>query len=120
MRLLSSTGHLHLIVLFALLPACSLLSAQAPAIDYHQHLFSPEAAALVTGRPGTLGLSARDVVALLDSAGIQRALVLSTAYTWSKASRAPVADEYEHVKAKAPGSFVIRSMACEAHATHHS
>ncbi len=76
------------------------LFAQAPVIDYHQHLFSPDAAALVTGRQGAPGISARDVVALLDSAGIQHALVLSTAYTWSKASRAPVAHEYEHVKAE--------------------
>jgi predicted TIM-barrel fold metal-dependent hydrolase len=76
------------------------LSAQAPAIDYHQHLFSPEAAALVTGDSGSPGIAARDVVALLDSAGIRRALVLSVAYTWSKASRAAVDDEYRHVKAE--------------------
>lgn len=125
MGLLSSTRYPLFIVLFALLPARSFaqvhkveltftpgatqliplmlpatLSPPAPVVDYHQHLFSPEAAALVTGRPGTPGLSARDVVALLDSAGIQRALVLSTAYTWSKASRAPVDDEYEQVKAE--------------------
>jgi len=76
------------------------LSAQAPVIDYHQHLFSPAAAALVTGNPASPGISARDVVALLDSAGIQRALVLSVAYTWGKASRAPVENEYDHVKAE--------------------
>ncbi|HET9439597.1 MAG TPA: amidohydrolase family protein [Longimicrobiales bacterium] len=40
------------------------------------------------------------MVALLDSAGIQHALVLSTAYTWSKASRAPVDQEYDRVKAE--------------------
>jgi predicted TIM-barrel fold metal-dependent hydrolase len=73
---------------------------QAPITDYHQHLFSPDAAALVTGKPGTPGISARDLVALLDSAGIQRALVLSMAYTWGKASRAPVENEYDHVRAE--------------------
>lgn len=76
------------------------VAAQAPLVDYHQHLFSPAAAALVTGNPSSPGISARDVVALLDSAGIERALVLSVAYTWGKASRAPVENEYEHVKAE--------------------
>jgi predicted TIM-barrel fold metal-dependent hydrolase len=76
------------------------LSAQAPVVDYHQHLFSPAAAALVSGKPNAPGISARDVVALLDSAGIRRALVLSVAYTWGKASRAPVEHEYERVKAE--------------------
>jgi predicted TIM-barrel fold metal-dependent hydrolase len=76
------------------------LSAQAPGIDYHQHLFSPAAAAMVTGDPRSPGISARDVVALLDDAGVRRALVLSVAYTWGKASRTPVENEYEHVKAE--------------------
>jgi len=75
-------------------------SAPAPVIDYHQHLFSPSAAALVTGNPKAPGISARNLVALLDSAGIRRALVLSVAYTWGKASREPVENEYEHVKAE--------------------
>lgn len=85
-------------VAIALLPAT--LRAQAPVADYHQHLFSPAAMSLVTGKPGSPGITARDVVRLLDSAGIQRALVLSVAYTWGKASRAPVDSEYEHVKAE--------------------
>jgi len=82
----------------SILPAT--LSAQTPVIDYHQHLFSPEAAALVTGSSSSPGISARDVIALLDAAGIQRALVLSVAYTWGKVSRTPVENEYEHVKAE--------------------
>lgn len=87
-----------LLIVGSLLPAT--LAAQTPLIDYHQHLFSPEAAALVTGDAGAPGIRARDVMALLDSAGIRRALVLSVAYTWGKASRAPVDDEYDHVKAE--------------------
>ena len=75
-------------------------SAPAPVIDYHQHLFSPAAAALVLGQPDSPGISARNVIELLDAAGIERALVLSMAYTWGKASRAPVDNEYEHVKAE--------------------
>ena len=74
--------------------------AQAPVIDYHQHLFSPAAGALVTGKPNSPGISAQNLIALLDEAGIRRALVLSVAYTWGKASRTPVENEYEHVKAE--------------------
>lgn len=85
-----------MLVVGSILPAT--LSAQTPVIDYHQHLFSPDAAALVTGDPNSPGIGARDVIALLDSAGIRRALVLSVAYTWGKASRAMVDDEYNHVK----------------------
>ena len=86
------------LMLVAILP--TPLCAQAPLIDYHQHLFSPAAAALVAGKPVATGIDARSLIALLDSAGIRRALVLSMAYTWSKASRAPVDNEYEHVKAE--------------------
>src|SRR4030095_11882508 len=82
------------VVLAAILPAG--LSAQTPLIDYHQHLFSPAAAALVTGNSNTRGISALDIIALLDSAGIQRALVLAVAYTWGKAKRAGIDNEYEH------------------------
>lgn len=81
-----------------LIPATA--SGQAPLVDYHQHLFSPAAGTLVTGQANSPGIAARDVVALLDSAGIRRALVLSVAYTWGKASRTPVENEYEHVKAE--------------------
>src|SRR6185436_20069639 len=86
------------LVLLSGLPASQ--PALPPVIDYHQHLFSPAAAALVLGKPDSPGISARDLVALLDAAGIQRALVLSMGYTWGKASRAPVENEYEHVKAE--------------------
>src|SRR4029079_2457120 len=91
----------RLFPVFALisLPAARL-SAQAPVVDYHQHLFSPAAVALVTGNANARGLAASNLIALLDSAGIQRALVLSVAYTWGKASRVAIADEYEHVKAE--------------------
>ena len=87
-----------ILVFLSLLPAAQV--APPPLIDSHQHLFSPAAAALVTGNPNAPGISARNLIELLDAAGIQRALVLSMAYTWGKASRAPVANEYEHVKAE--------------------
>ena len=66
-----------------------------PVIDYHQHLFSPDLAKLV--RLDTL--DADKLIALLDSAGIRRALVLSVAYSWSNPSR-NVENDYEHVKAE--------------------
>ena len=75
-------------------------AAPAPVIDYHQHLVSPAAHALITGQPNAPGISAQSLVELLDAAGIERALVLSMAYTWGKASRTPVENEYEHVKAE--------------------
>lgn len=90
-----------LFTMFAVLsPLAAGLSAQAPIVDYQQHLFSPAAAALVTGSANARGIAASDLIALLDSAGVQRALVLSVAYTWGKASRVAIADEYEHVKAE--------------------
>ena len=60
----------------------------APMADHHQHLFSPTLAALLaTGAGGPQAITARDVVALLDSAGIRRALVLSVAYMYGSPAR---------------------------------
>ena len=89
-----------LTTLLIVLLASTKPSEETPIIDYHQHLLSPAGAALVTGNPKSPGLDARNLIALLDSARIRRALVLSMAYTWGKASRAPVENEYEHVKAE--------------------
>ena len=76
------------------LVAALLLQVGPPLVDHHQHLFSPDLAKLV----GTETLDAAKLIALLDSAGIRKALVLSTAYSWSNPSR-NVANDYEHVKA---------------------
>jgi predicted TIM-barrel fold metal-dependent hydrolase len=61
-----------------------------PLADHHQHLFSPELAALMTTtapvapvRPRT----AADLIEQLDAAGIKRAVVLSTAYIFEQPSR---------------------------------
>jgi len=90
---------------FAALPL-SALYAQVPIADYHQHLFSPQVAALINSTtpprsPASAfkSISATDLIALLDSAAIERALVLSVAYTWGSANR-HVTDEYAHVKAE--------------------
>jgi predicted TIM-barrel fold metal-dependent hydrolase len=58
----------------------------APLADHHQHLFRPV-------------LAARDLVALLDAAGIHRALVLSVAYMQGSPART-VVDEYAKVQAE--------------------
>jgi predicted TIM-barrel fold metal-dependent hydrolase len=65
-----------------------------PLIDYHQHFFSPDLAALVSVDT----IDADKLIRLLDSAGIRRALVLSTAYSWSNPRR-NVENDYEHVRA---------------------
>lgn len=90
------------------LPAAVLIlsSSQAPATpagpsaDHHQHLFSPALAELLaSGSGGPQAITARDVVALLDSAGIRQALVLSVAYMYGSPART-VADEYGKVRAE--------------------
>lgn len=73
---------LSIVWALAFVPLVPLLSQTAPRADHHPHLFSPAAAALVTGDTSAAGISARDLIGLLDSAGIRRALVLSVAYTW--------------------------------------
>ena len=74
----------------------SAARAQAPVGDYHQHLFSPAAAAMLT-QPR--GLSAADLIPLLDSAGIRNALILSVAYMYGSPTRT-VEDEYAKVVAE--------------------
>jgi predicted TIM-barrel fold metal-dependent hydrolase len=71
-----------------------------PVADHHQHLFSPEmAAVLAPGSPGFHGITARDLIALLDSAGIRRALLLSVAYIYGSPARS-FDDEYAKVRAE--------------------
>jgi uncharacterized protein len=82
------------------LAALSLSSAQRPPrplVDHHQHLFSPAATALASG---IALVSAADLVALLDAAGIDRALVLSLAYQFANPNKPAVENEYAHVKAE--------------------
>lgn len=74
-----------------------------PLVDHHQHFFSPAAVQLVTPNPlppGAFALQPIDadkLIAMLDSAGIRRALVLSLGYTWGNPSRT-VENEYEKVR----------------------
>ena len=66
-----------------------------PLVDHHQHLFSPAAVALA---PALAPVDAARLVALLDEAGIRRAVVLSVAYQFSNPNRAPIENEYARVK----------------------
>jgi predicted TIM-barrel fold metal-dependent hydrolase len=62
----------------------------APLADHHQHLFSPALAALISPAPPAVPIApitASDLIVLLDAAGIQRAVVLSTAYIWEQPTR---------------------------------
>ena len=72
----------------ALLLAFAAGAAQAqPLVDYHQHLFHPA----VTGwAPDTGTVTADELIAYLDAAGIGRALVLSTAYQFGNPNRPAV------------------------------
>ena len=61
-----------------------------PLGDYHQHLFSPELAALLTMTAPVAEVkppTAADLIEQLDAAGIKRAVVLSTGYIFEQPSR---------------------------------
>ena len=79
----------------ALLSAVSPQDELRPQVDHHQHLFSPAAAKLSTG---ITPVAARDLVALLDAAGVRRAVVLSLGYQYANPNRPAVDDEYARVK----------------------
>jgi predicted TIM-barrel fold metal-dependent hydrolase len=85
--------------LVVLLVAASA-SAQAPSVDHHQHLFSPALAALISPpapAAPTAPITAADLIANLDAAGIMRAAVLSTAYIFEQPTR-KVENAYEKVR----------------------
>jgi predicted TIM-barrel fold metal-dependent hydrolase len=82
------------------LSASPVAGQAAPIVDHHQHLFSPSVTAMLTAEGATLQeLSARDLVALLDSAGIRRAVLLSVAYMYGSPSRT-IGDEHDRVRAE--------------------
>jgi predicted TIM-barrel fold metal-dependent hydrolase len=71
-----------------------------PVADHHQHLFSPSISALLAPSSGGLAaVTARDLIAHLDAAGIRRAAVLSVAYMYGSPART-VDDEYARVSAE--------------------
>lgn len=69
---------------------------QTPVADHRQHLMSP---ALAAAWKLPAAVTADDVIAQLDSAGIRRAAVLSIAYAWGSDSlQGGGAEEYARVR----------------------
>jgi predicted TIM-barrel fold metal-dependent hydrolase len=81
----------------AMLAFTPLRGQSQPLVDYHQHLFNSSITKL---SPGLEPIMTSDLVALLDAAGIRRALVLSVAYQFGNPNRPPVENEYAQVKAE--------------------
>jgi uncharacterized protein len=70
--------------------AAAAHAQDVPLADHHQHLFSPALAAVMSPpapAPANTSVTARDLIALLDAAGIKRAVVLSPAYIFEQPSR---------------------------------
>jgi predicted TIM-barrel fold metal-dependent hydrolase len=81
-------------LLLALLAPCLSL-AKGPAVDHHQHLMNPT----MVDSPDK-AIDAKLLIARLDQAGIQRAVVLSNAFVYGNPRPAPLDNEYERVKAE--------------------
>ena len=79
-----------IVAVAATLSAPLVYAQDAPLADHHQHLFSPALAALISPAPPATPvtpIAADDLIALLDAAGLKRAVVLSTAYIWEQGTR---------------------------------
>ena len=75
--------------------------APVPLADHHQHLFSPALIEVVSSTPPVMKANpstAKDLIAILDTAGIKRAAVLSSAYIFTQPTR-KVENDYEKLKA---------------------
>src|SRR4051812_40312498 len=80
------------------LPALLAIATLAPSqiIDYHQHLYSPVAGPISTS--GWHGVTADELIPLMDAAHIDRAVVLSTAYSLANPHKPAVPSEREAVR----------------------
>jgi uncharacterized protein len=78
-------------------PTAAASDSLTPAIDHHQHLFSP---AVHEVSPTLEPMNATELVKLLDEVGIRRAVVLSLGYQFGNPNKPPVPDEYAAVKAE--------------------
>jgi predicted TIM-barrel fold metal-dependent hydrolase len=67
----------------------------APPIDHHQHLLTQEMA-----EPGQKPIDAKAMIAMLDAAGIRRAVLLSNAFRYGNPNAEPMKDEYARVIAE--------------------
>jgi uncharacterized protein len=88
-----------ILVAWALACAAIARAAQPPPpvpVDHHQHLLSKEMTS-----PGQKPITAADLVALLDAAGVRRAVLLSNAYRFGSPLHAiAYPDEYARVIAE--------------------
>ena len=91
----------RVVFLSSIVIVASMRAQSPPIADAHQHLLSPAIAQLLGASPASAndGLTARDLIMMLDSAQIQRAVVLSLAYMYGSPSRT-VVDEYAKVRAE--------------------
>ena len=85
-----------ILTLLFLAPAAFAQSVPAPAADHHQHIASPSMGEFQKF-PGVSSLPAKDVISLLDAAGIEKGVLLSIAYAYGRPGREPK-NEYEKVK----------------------
>lgn len=85
-----------LVRLLVVLTSAIATTAPAQIIDYHQHLYSPFAGPISIS--GWKGVTADELISLMDAASIRRAVVLSTAYSLANPHKAPVPDEREAVR----------------------
>jgi predicted TIM-barrel fold metal-dependent hydrolase len=67
----------------------------APSVDWHQHLLTKEMA-----EPGQAPIDAKAMIAMLDAAGIRRAVLLSNAFRFGDPNAEPMKDEYARVIAE--------------------
>jgi uncharacterized protein len=81
------------IIVIVIAGAVGTFGQAPPAADHHQHVFSPPMAEFQKIKP----ITAADVIADLDAAGIGKAVLLSTAYSYGRPGREPQ-NEYEKVK----------------------
>lgn len=88
--------RIRYLFLLTLTIACAHATSH-PIGDFHQHLFGPGPQELTPNYPR---VTARQLIPMLDSAGIRYALLLSVAYMFSNPNRPPVANEYARVKAE--------------------
>src|ERR1044072_4021759 len=86
---------MRLFLVAVLLPCLAFARPPAaPAVDHHQHLLAPSMAA-----PGQKPIDAKALVAMLDAAGIRRAVLLSNAFRYGDPGT-PLPDEYARVAAE--------------------
>ena len=70
--------------------------ASGQIIDYHQHLYSSVAGPISLA--GWKGVTAEELILLMDEANVSRAVVLSTAYSLANPHKPPVPNEREAVR----------------------